>query len=113
MEMPKNPRKSSRRVAASIDLMMECMEDELSYWQKAANKQAEVEYREAMQKIKLARAGNAVIQQAPAGYVPPAPVIAPKPQLQTPKPQLPPAAVPVAAPAGPSPSECLDFHLFC
>ena len=37
--------------------MMECIDDELSPWQREANKRAEAEYKEALNRIQAAKAG--------------------------------------------------------
>ena len=39
-----------------VDLLMECADDDLSPWQREANRQAEKEYHAAIEKIKHARA---------------------------------------------------------
>ena len=66
-------------VIADIDLMMECVDDELSPCQRAANKAAQLAYDKSLQDIKLAQMDeNTIVNACPGTYVPPAPRI-PKP----------------------------------
>lgn len=53
----KKPRQV-RGTRIEVELMMECMDDDLSPWQREANKRAEQEYKAAMQRIQAAKAGT-------------------------------------------------------
>ena len=54
------------RITDDVELHMECEEEELSHWQREANKRAEREYKEALEKIKKAQAAVALQQQQAA-----------------------------------------------
>ena len=53
------------RGPAEVDLMMECVDDELSPWQLQANRRAQTEYNAAVERIKRAQAGNVQIVAGP------------------------------------------------
>ena len=50
-----------RGPAAEVDLMMECVDEELSPWQLQANRRAQTEYNAAVERIKRAQQGNVPI----------------------------------------------------
>lgn len=61
-----------RHNQSSLELMMECEEDELSPWQLEASRRALDDYEKAVQRIKAVKARQ-MIQQQKATAAPPTP----------------------------------------
>ena len=82
------PRASTAIGTGEVELLMDCVDEDLTPCQKAAYKKAEQAYRAAMDRIASAKAnsqgGNVSIQYVAAGSLPPpppSPTVAPAPPV--------------------------------
>ncbi|XP_013408482.1 uncharacterized protein LOC106172366 isoform X2 [Lingula anatina] len=64
--MSNHRKRRAAALASGIDLLMECVDEELTPAQKKACRQAEEEYQNAMKEIKAAQANQSIVSELPA-----------------------------------------------